>query len=84
MSFVMKSFWAMAHGLHNMLEEVCGKNFFGLCKEIHPFNGTLFKVTTGIKLKKIYILTIFNYLSCKNTDAFDECDVLMGWRGRGV
>ncbi|XP_048507154.1 metabotropic glutamate receptor 1-like [Athalia rosae] len=43
MSFVMKSFWAMAHGLHNMLEEVCGKNFSGVCKEMHPFNGTLFK-----------------------------------------
>ncbi|XP_046415197.1 metabotropic glutamate receptor 1-like [Neodiprion fabricii] len=43
MSFVMKSFWAMAHGLHNMLEEVCGKNFYGVCKAMRPFNGTLFK-----------------------------------------
>ncbi|XP_015119190.1 metabotropic glutamate receptor 1 isoform X2 [Diachasma alloeum] len=43
MSFVMKSFWAMAHGLHNMLEEICGRGYFGVCKEMYPFNGTLFK-----------------------------------------
>ncbi|XP_012276016.1 metabotropic glutamate receptor 1 isoform X2 [Orussus abietinus] len=43
MSFVMKSFWAMAHGLHSMLEEICGRNYYGVCEEVHPFNGTLFK-----------------------------------------
>ncbi|XP_011297984.1 metabotropic glutamate receptor 1 isoform X2 [Fopius arisanus] len=43
MSFVMKSFWAMAHGLHSMLEEICGRDYSGVCKEMYPFNGTLFK-----------------------------------------
>ncbi|XP_043266635.1 metabotropic glutamate receptor 1-like [Venturia canescens] len=43
MSFVMKSFWAMAHGLHSMLEEICGRGYYGVCKEMYPFNGTLFK-----------------------------------------
>ncbi|KAJ8676065.1 hypothetical protein QAD02_011851 [Eretmocerus hayati] len=43
MSFVMKSFWAMAHGLHNMLEEVCGHNYTGACKEMFPFNGTRYQ-----------------------------------------
>ncbi|XP_024944343.1 metabotropic glutamate receptor 1 isoform X2 [Cephus cinctus] len=43
MSFVMKSFWAIAHGLHNMLEEICGHDYDGVCKEVYPFNGTLFK-----------------------------------------
>ncbi|XP_031783306.1 metabotropic glutamate receptor 1 isoform X1 [Nasonia vitripennis] len=42
MSFVMKSFWAMAHGLHNMLEETCGHNYTGVCKQMFPFNGTRF------------------------------------------
>ncbi|XP_023317517.1 metabotropic glutamate receptor 1-like [Trichogramma pretiosum] len=43
MSFVMKSFWVMAHGLHNMLEDVCGHNYTGVCKEMIPFNGTRFR-----------------------------------------
>ncbi|XP_023245698.1 metabotropic glutamate receptor 1-like [Copidosoma floridanum] len=42
MSFVMKSFWVMAHGLHHMLQEICGLNYTGVCKEMSTFNGTRF------------------------------------------
>lgn len=36
--YVMKAVWAIAHGLHNMMTEVCGANYNGTCKEMKPFN----------------------------------------------
>lgn len=42
MSFVIKSFWTMAYGLDNMLKDVCGFKYKGTCREMFPFNGTLF------------------------------------------
>lgn len=42
LSFVVKAIYTMAHGLHNMIQDVCGTR--GFCKEIFPFNGSLFKV----------------------------------------
>ena len=43
----------MAYGLDSMLKEVCGENYKGACKEIFPFNGTLFMVSKW----KDFILT---------------------------
>ncbi|KAK0162675.1 hypothetical protein PV327_006432 [Microctonus hyperodae] len=36
--FVMKAVWAMAHALHNMLQEICGINYSGVCYKILPFD----------------------------------------------
>lgn len=64
MSFVMKSFWAMAHGLHSMLEETCGRGYNGVCKEMYPFNGTLFKV---IKIQAFNFKMLFFLLLNRTT-----------------
>ncbi|KAK0083329.1 hypothetical protein PV325_008966 [Microctonus aethiopoides] len=36
--YVMKAIWTIAHGLHNMITEVCGANYYGTCEEMKPFN----------------------------------------------
>ena len=41
MSFVVKAIWTMAHGLHNMQQEICGKNVKGLCNDMLPVNGSI-------------------------------------------
>ena len=35
----------MAYGLHNMYQDVCGRDAVGLCPDLFPFNGSLFKVS---------------------------------------
>lgn len=40
MAFVMKSIWTMAHGLHNMQQDLCPKES-GLCQAMLPVNGSL-------------------------------------------
>ena len=42
MAFVMKSIWTMAYGLHNMQQDLCGRNFSGLCPQMLPVDGSLF------------------------------------------
>lgn len=44
LSFVIKAIYTLAHGLHNMRNDVCGKNYVGLCEKLLPFNGSLYKV----------------------------------------
>lgn len=48
----------MAYGLHNLHQDVCGAGAVGVCPELFPFNGSLFKVrgasirrTIGMQLK---------------------------------
>ncbi|KAJ9583836.1 hypothetical protein L9F63_021839, partial [Diploptera punctata] len=43
LSFIIKAIYSMAYGLHNMQQEVCGSNSVGLCPDLFPFNGSLFK-----------------------------------------
>jgi len=42
MAFVMKSIWTMAYGLHNMQQDLCGKQTTGLCPQMLPVDGSLF------------------------------------------
>jgi hypothetical protein len=42
MAFVMKSIWTMAYGLHNMQQDLCGRNTTGLCPQMLPVDGSLF------------------------------------------
>jgi hypothetical protein len=44
LSFVIKAIYTMAYGLHNMHQDVCGRDAVGLCPDLFPFNGSLFKV----------------------------------------
>ncbi|XP_041353845.1 metabotropic glutamate receptor 5-like isoform X2 [Gigantopelta aegis] len=41
LGFVMNAVYTMAHALHNMHRDVCGK-VHGLCDKITPINGTLY------------------------------------------
>ncbi|XP_069676283.1 metabotropic glutamate receptor 1-like [Periplaneta americana] len=43
LSFIIKAIYTMAYGLHNMHQDVCGRDTVGLCPELFPFNGSLFK-----------------------------------------
>ncbi|XP_068081159.1 metabotropic glutamate receptor 1-like [Anabrus simplex] len=43
LSFIIKAIYTMAYGLHNLHQDVCGHNAVGLCPELFPFNGSLFK-----------------------------------------
>jgi len=47
LSFVIKAIYTLAYGLHNMVLDVCG-SFQGICQNLHPFNGSLFKVCISI------------------------------------
>lgn len=44
LSFIIKAIYTMAYGLHNMYQDVCGRDAVGLCPDLFPFNGSLFKV----------------------------------------
>lgn len=44
LSFVIKAIYTMAYGLHDMVQDVCGRGGTGLCPDLFPFNGSLFKV----------------------------------------
>ncbi|PNF32911.1 hypothetical protein B7P43_G01845 [Cryptotermes secundus] len=43
LSFIIKAIYTMAYGLHNMHQDVCGRDAVGLCSDLFPFNGSLFK-----------------------------------------
>nr|QRN45433.1 metabotropic glutamate 1-like receptor isoform X1 [Carausius morosus] len=43
LSFVIKALYTMAYGLHDMVQDVCGKGSQGLCPGLFPFDGSLFK-----------------------------------------
>ncbi|XP_071448641.1 metabotropic glutamate receptor 1-like, partial [Hetaerina americana] len=43
LSFVIKAIYALAHGLHGLQQDVCGRGSRGLCPQLFPFNGSLFK-----------------------------------------
>lgn len=48
LSFVIKAIYTMAYGLHDMVQDVCGRGgrkVAGLCPDLFPFNGSLFKVS---------------------------------------
>jgi hypothetical protein len=45
LSFIIKAIYAMAYGLHNMHQDICGRDAVGLCRDLFPFNGPLFKVS---------------------------------------
>ncbi|CAG9765198.1 unnamed protein product [Ceutorhynchus assimilis] len=42
LSFVIKALYTLAHALHDMQQDICGKNL-GVCDKILPFNGSLLK-----------------------------------------
>ncbi|XP_075227650.1 metabotropic glutamate receptor 1-like [Lycorma delicatula] len=43
LSFVIKSIYTAAYGLHNLHQDICGKNTIGVCSEMFPVDGSLFK-----------------------------------------
>ncbi|CAG0892546.1 unnamed protein product [Darwinula stevensoni] len=43
MAFIIKAIYAMAHGLHDMQRHLCKGKGDGLCQEMFPFNGSLYK-----------------------------------------
>ncbi|XP_044738786.1 metabotropic glutamate receptor 5-like [Chrysoperla carnea] len=43
LSFVIKAIYTLAYGLHTMQQDLCGRNTVGLCPQLYPFNGSLFK-----------------------------------------
>lgn len=45
LSFIIKAIYTMAFGLHHMHQDVCGRDAVGLCSDLFPFNGSLFKVS---------------------------------------
>lgn len=47
MSFVRKAIYTLAHGLHNLQQDLCGAGHVGPCPKLFPFNGALFKVSTN-------------------------------------
>jgi len=50
LSFIIKAIYTMAYGLHNMHQDVCGRDAVGLCPDLFPFNGSLFKVSHTCRL----------------------------------
>jgi hypothetical protein len=51
LSFIIKAIYTMAYGLHSMHQDVCGSDAVGLCPDLFPFNGSLFKVCSFQLLK---------------------------------
>ncbi|XP_039287871.1 metabotropic glutamate receptor 1-like [Nilaparvata lugens] len=43
LSFVIKSIYTVAYGLHNLFKDVCGSNAQGPCPGLFPLNQSLFK-----------------------------------------
>ncbi|XP_054272576.1 metabotropic glutamate receptor 1-like [Macrosteles quadrilineatus] len=43
LSFVIKAIYTLAYGLHNLQQELCGKDHVGVCPQLFPINGSLFK-----------------------------------------
>ena len=44
LGFIVKAILALAHSLHNMQEEICGDTARGVCHNMKPFNGKLYRV----------------------------------------
>ena len=44
LGFIVKAILALAHSLHNMQEELCGDTARGVCDNMKPFNGELYRV----------------------------------------
>ena len=44
LGFIVKAIYTLAHSLHNMQRHLCGRASAGVCKEMTPFNGKLYKV----------------------------------------
>ncbi|KAG8290471.1 Metabotropic glutamate receptor 1 [Homalodisca vitripennis] len=43
LSFVIKAIYTLAYGLHNLQQDVCGRDWVGICPQLFPINGSLFK-----------------------------------------
>jgi hypothetical protein len=57
----------MAYGLHNMYQDVCGRDAVGLCPDLFPFNGSLFKVWYIVYRR--YINKSLNYYQAKGSES---------------
>lgn len=44
LSFLIKAIFTMAHGLQELQQDVCGKDFVGICPNLRPFNRSIFLV----------------------------------------
>ena len=44
LGFIVKAIYTLAHSLHHMQEELCGDTSKGVCDNMKPFNGKLYRV----------------------------------------
>ena len=44
LSFLKKAILTVAYGLDQLQEDLCGRNYDGVCPQMHPFNGSVFLV----------------------------------------
>lgn len=42
LSFLRKAILTIAYGLEQFHEDLCGRNFEGICPQMNPFNGSVF------------------------------------------
>ena len=45
LGFIVKAILALAHSLHHMQVELCGDTGRGVCQDMKPFDGKLYRVT---------------------------------------
>lgn len=61
LSFVVKAIYTLAYGLHNLHQDLCGRDWVGVCPQLFPINGSLFKVRPNYFIYSV--VPYFEYVS---------------------
>lgn len=73
LSFLIKAIYTMAYGLQAYHEDVCGKEFVGVCPQLQKsFNHSIFFV------RKCFLALELSNDDILNTELLDECIIYNG------